>query len=139
MLWGQLPLYRHCSRPLRYHMGPTCASIFGQLLQCYHYRELDMRPAWTEVFGVAFTLLSLDQTPQVSLGRIWDPPKNCFRAASALSLLLWALGHRLDPYFGSASTTKSLCMGFTGPTSGKVVGQLMYTGSLIYLSWGPLI
>ena len=69
-VFGQLPLYRHCSRPCGYHIGPTCTSVFGQLPHCHHYSrpcghcvELHMRPTW-KVFGVASTLSSLDQTPR---------------------------------------------------------------------------
>ena len=47
--FGQLPLYRHRSRHLGYHVGPTFTSVFGQLPHCHHYSwyrvELHMRPA----------------------------------------------------------------------------------------------
>ena len=62
---GQLPLYRHCSRPLGYHMGPTCTSVFGQLSHYHHYSkpcgyrvELHMRPAWISVWGSFHTIVT---------------------------------------------------------------------------------
>ena len=64
-VFRQLPLHRHCSRPLWYHMGPTCTSVFGQLPHCYHYSipceyrvELHMRPAWTSVWGSVHTIVT---------------------------------------------------------------------------------
>ena len=64
-VFGQLPLYRHCSRPLGYHIGPTCTSVFGKLSHCHHYSrpcgycvELYMRPAWTGVWGSFHTIVT---------------------------------------------------------------------------------
>ena len=61
----QLPLYHHCSKPLRYHMGPIRTSVFGQLPHCHHYSrpcghrvELHMRPAWTSVWGSFHTIIT---------------------------------------------------------------------------------
>ena len=63
--FGQLPLYRHCSRLLGYHMGPTCTSVFRQLPHRHHYSrpcryhvELHMRPAWTSVRGSFYTIVT---------------------------------------------------------------------------------
>ena len=64
-VFGQLPIYLHCSRPLGHHMGPTCTSVFGQLPQRHHYSrpcgyrvELHMRPAWTSVWGSFHTIVT---------------------------------------------------------------------------------
>ena len=64
-VFGQLPLYRHCSKLLWYHMGSTCTSVLGQLPHCHHYSrpcgyrvKLHMRPAWTSVWGSFHTIVT---------------------------------------------------------------------------------
>ena len=56
-----------------------------------------------QVFGVASTLSSLDQTPQVSWGCIWDPPKKIFYGSSCT--ILTPVGPRASfgTHFGSCN------------------------------------
>ena len=63
--FGQLLLCRHCNRPLGYHMGPTCTSVFGQLPHRHRYSrpcgycvELHMRSARTSVWGSFHTIVT---------------------------------------------------------------------------------
>ena len=51
-------------------------------------------------FGVASTLSLLNQTFRYHEAADGTHLKICVRAAAVLSLLLWALGHRLGPHFG---------------------------------------
>ena len=59
--FGQLPLCRHYSRPLGIHLYKCfrAASTLSSLEQTLYYRvELQMRPAWTSVWGSFHTIVT---------------------------------------------------------------------------------
>ena len=97
-VFGQLPLYLHCSRSLGYHMGPTCTSAFGQLPHCHHYSryrmdrgyrgyrvELHMRPAWTSVWGRVHTIVTRSD-PSGTMRLHMGQPKEFFSVSSCTIL-----------------------------------------------------